>query len=172
MAQQTRRSEWVVTAIYSLLLGLVCGIGSNCFTPRQWALQRSSNALYALLMQARYQALTVILTLNTNKVYVGTVVATFDPARAPEFVTLLPILSGYRDAEGQLNLTTDYDSLYSQLRHGRASQLELATGYLSQFEVTIRAAEIVTAARFSPTIYTEFNPDWKQRIAERNQQLR
>jgi hypothetical protein len=28
---------------------------------------------------------------------------------------------------------------------------------------------IVTAALFSPAIYAEFNPDWKQRIAEQNQ---
>jgi hypothetical protein len=53
-----------------------------------------------------------------------------------------------------------------------ASQLSLAADYLSQFEVAIRATEIITAARFSPTIYTEFNPDWKQRMAERNQQPR
>lgn len=170
IAQQTRRSEWVLTAIYSLLLGFICGVVSNFFTPRRWALRRSVNALFALLVQARYQDLAVALTLDTNKVYVGVVVANFDPAKETEFVTLLPILSGHRDAEGRVNLTTDYESLYSQLEHGRATQLGLATEYLSQFELTIRSADIVTAARFSPTVFSEFNPNWKQRIAERGAQ--
>jgi hypothetical protein len=170
LAQQTRRSEWVVTSIYSLLIGLLSGVALNLFTPRGWALQRSSNSPYALLIQVQYQQLTVMLTLNTGKVYIGTVVAVTDPAREPQFVSLLPILSGYRDTEGRLNLTTDYDSLYSQLEHGRASQLGLAADFMSEFKMTIRAADIVTTARFSLTIYNEFNPGWKQRIAERNRQ--
>jgi hypothetical protein len=35
--------------------------------------------------------------------------------------------------------------------------------------VIIRADEIVTAALFSAAIYAEFNPNWKQRIAQQNQ---
>src|SRR5882724_7341599 len=39
LPELTRRVEWVVTAIYSLLLGAVCGPVSNVFTPRRWAQQ-------------------------------------------------------------------------------------------------------------------------------------
>jgi hypothetical protein len=37
---QTRRAEWVVTAVYSLVLGIVSGALLNVFTPRRWALER------------------------------------------------------------------------------------------------------------------------------------
>jgi len=84
-------------------------------------------------------------------------------------VPLLPMLSGQRDPEGRLNLTTDYEGIYSTLKHGRAMQLGLPADWLSQFELAIRADQIVTAALFSPTIYAEFNPDWKERINRRSQ---
>jgi hypothetical protein len=95
-------------------------------------------------------------------VYIGLVIETLEPTREPVAVVMLPIFSGNRDAEGRLNLTTDYEMLYSSLRHGRAVQLGLPADWPSQFELTIRADEIVTAALFSAAIYAEFNPGWKQ----------
>jgi hypothetical protein len=169
LAELTRRAEWVVTAIYSLLLGAACGPVSNVFTPRRWAQQRSISALYMFLLQSRQESFPVSLTLKTSKVYIGHVVATLDPIREPVVVPFLPILSGHRDPEGRLNLTTDYEAVYSTLEHGRAMQLGLPADWPSQFALAIRADEIVTAARFSPAIYAEFNPDWKQRIAQQNQ---
>jgi hypothetical protein len=41
---------------------------------------------------------------------------------------------------------------------------------MSQFQLTIRAEEIVTATVFSPAVYADFNPDWKQRIAQRSRE--
>jgi hypothetical protein len=166
LPERTRRLEWTVTAIYSLLVGAVCGPVSNVFTPRRWASQRSIGALYRFLMQASWNGLTVSLTLNTGKVYVGLIVASLDVLGEPVVVPLLPILSGYRDTEGRLNLTTDYGTVYSNLKHGRAAQLGLPTDWLSQFALSIRADEIITVALFSPTIYAEFNPDWKQQISQ------
>ena len=117
-------------------------------------------------MQARWKALPVSLTLTTGKVYVGFIVATLDPLREPVVVQLLPMLSGHRDTEGRLNLTTDYEAVYSALEHGRAAQLGLPAHWLAQFALSIRADEIVTAALFSLAIYAEFNPDWKQQITQ------
>jgi hypothetical protein len=97
-------------------------------------------------------------------VYIGVLVEALDPIREPAAVMMLPIFSGNRDAEGRLNLTTDYESLYATLSHGRAAQLGLPADWSSQFELTIRADDIVTAAPFSAAIYGEFNPDWKERI--------
>jgi hypothetical protein len=166
LAERTRRLEWIVTAIYSLLFGAVSGPVSNVFTPRHWALQRSISAFYRFLLQAQRKYLAVSLTLNTGKVYIGLIVTPFDPLREPVVVPLLPVLSGYRDTEGRLNLTTDYGTVYSNLRHGRAAQLGLPTDWLSQFALCIRADEIITAALFSPAIYAEFNPDWKQQFSQ------
>jgi hypothetical protein len=71
LAGQTRRLEWVVTTIYSLLLGTVCSVMLNRFTPRQWALQRSVGPFYSFLLKVQQEAIPVSLTLNTGKVYIG-----------------------------------------------------------------------------------------------------
>jgi hypothetical protein len=162
LAGQTRRIEWVVTTIYSLVLGAICSAILNRFTPRRWALQRSVSAFYTFFLKAQQGGTPVSLTLDTGKVYIGLVIETLDPTREPVAVVLLPIFSGNRDAQGRLNLTTDYGTLYSSLRRGRAAQLGLSADWLLQFELTIRADEIVTAALFSAPIYAEFNPGWKQ----------
>jgi hypothetical protein len=47
-------------------------------------------------------------------------------------------------------------------------QLGLPADWESQIKLQIRADEIVTAVPFSTAIYGEFNPDWKQRIAQQN----
>ena len=170
VAGQTRRLEWVVTTIYSLMLGTVCSAMLNRFTPRQWALQRKVSSFYSFLLEAHKQAIPVSLTINSGKVYIGLVVEALDPSREPLAITLLPMFSGNRDAEGRLNLTTDYEALYSTLRRGRAAQLGLSADWLSVFELAIRVDDIVTASPFSAAIYSEFNPDWKERITRHNQQ--
>ena len=164
---QTRRVGWVITAIYSLLLGTGCGVTANMFTPRRWALRRSTSAFEGLLMRAYFKGFPVSITLRSGKVYVGSVATIPDPARDSVAVTLLPILSGNRDADGRLTLITDYETVYANLRAGRAMQLGLPADWEeSQFELLVRADEIVIAARFSPVIYAEFNPGWRQQIAQ------
>ena len=163
---QERRAEWVVTAIYSLLLGIACGVLSNLFTPLHWALRRSYSAFDAFLLRAHKNAFPVSLTLKTGKVYIGLVSVRPAPTREPDAVTLLPLFSGNRDAAGRITLTTDYDAVCDPLKAGRALQLDLPTDWKSQLRLLIRADEIVTAAPFSPEIYTEFNPDWKQQITQ------
>jgi hypothetical protein len=167
---QTRRAEWVITSAYSLLLGAGCGVIANLFTPRQWALRRSVNAFDRLLLQAYFKGFLVSLTLRTSTVYVGVVATLPDPTRESVIVTLLTMLSGNRDAEGRVTLTTDYERVYSTLKAGRAKQLCLPADWESRFKLLIRADEIVTAALFLPEVYTEFNPDWKQQITQPSQE--
>lgn len=169
LAGQTRRLEWVVTTIYSLLLCAVCSTTLNRFTPRQWALRRSVSSFYSFLLEAQRKSILVSLTLSSGKVYTGLIVEDLDPFREPVAVTLVPMFSGHRDAEGRLNLTTDYESLYASLNRGRAAQLGLPADWSSQFELAIRVDDIVTASPFSAAIYSEFNPDWKERINRHNQ---
>jgi hypothetical protein len=167
-ADQIRRAQWVITAGYSLVLAIMFAGLFNILTPRRWALYRSAGALDKLLMEAQRQDLPVSLTLTSEKVYIGVVIATPDPNVTPSVVTILPMFSGHRDELGRLGLTTDYETLYTSLHRGRATQLGLPDQWLSQFRLTIPAESIVTAALFSPAVYAEFNPLWKQQIAERN----
>ena len=112
------------------------------------------------------EEIPVSLTLKTGKVYIGLVAMCPNPSREPVAVTLLPMLSGNRDADGRLTLTTDYDAVYSTLRAGRAMQLGLSADWESQIKLQIRADEIVTVALFSTAIFAEFNPEWQQHIVE------
>src|SRR5690242_7401062 len=66
--------------------------------------------------------------------------------------SLVPMLSGFRDSEGQMTLTTDYETVYSNLRLGRAAQLGLPADWMSQFQLPIRTDEVVTATIFSPIV--------------------
>jgi hypothetical protein len=166
--EQTRRAEWVITAVYSLILGILSGALLNIFTPRRWALLRSVGAFDALFLRAQADDLPVQLTLSSGKVYIGIVVSTADPMREPVVVSIIPMFSGFRDPEGRMTLTTDYDTVYSNLKMGRAAQLGLPAHWLSEFELIVRADEIVTATLFSPMVYADFNPDWKQRIARQS----
>jgi hypothetical protein len=159
---QTRRAEWVVTAVYSLLLGASCGVLANTFTPLAWSLRRSVRGFDQLLLRAYLEGFPVSLTLRTSKVYIGLVGAIPNPTRESVVVTLSPILSGNRDAEGRLTITTDYEAVYSTLSAGRAAQSGLPADCQSPLELLIRADEIVTATRFSAAIYREFNPGWNQ----------
>jgi hypothetical protein len=165
---RTRRAEWVVTSFYSLLLGTVCGLAANLFTPRRWSAQRGSSELDRLLLHANWDGYPITLTLNTGKIYVGLVVEAPNPLREPAAVALLPLLSGHRDDEGRMQLTTDYEEVYARLRSGKAAELGLRADWKSQFRLVVRADEIVTATRFSRNLYGEFNPDWQQKFPQQS----
>ncbi len=159
------RAEWVVTAVYSLAIGPVAAWVLNLFTSRWWALESSLAGLDRLLLQAQLADMPVCLTLTTGKVYIGPVVSITDPNGMP-MVTLLPVYSGYRDAEGRMILTTDYDRVYADLERGGAAQLDLPTDWQSRFQLAIQAEMIVTAALFSPSVYAKFNPGWREQLAQ------
>lgn len=169
-AELRSRAEWVVTAVYSLAIGPVAAWVLNLFTPRWWALERSLSGLDRLLLQAQLADMPVCLTLTTGKVYIGPVVSITDPNGMP-MVTLLPVFSGYRDAEGRMTLTTDYDRVYADLERGGAAQLDLPTDWQSRFQLAIQAQTIVTAALFSPSVYAKFTPDWREQMARTHRKL-
>jgi hypothetical protein len=164
-AEQTRRAEWVVTAGYSLLVGILAAGVLNLFTSRSKALQRSLGPLDRLLFEAQLADLPVNVTLKNGKTYIGLVQATPDPGSSPNAVSLLPMFSGSRDANGRMVLTTDYETLYQRLVLGRAVELGLPDDWFSHFRLMIPAESILTASLFSPAIYAEFNPLWRERIA-------
>jgi hypothetical protein len=168
-AEAMRRAEWVISAMYSLVLAPVCAGLLNLIASRSAALQKSVSGLDKLLLQAQQHSLPISFTLNSGKVYIGLVVDTPNPSSETEVVTILPILSGYRNETGRMQLTTDYETLYSALRDGRAKALGLGEDWLTQFRLTISTDSIVTAALFSPTVYAEFNPGWKRSLAKAHQ---
>lgn len=164
-ADQQHRAEWVVTAIYSLVIGPLCALLFNLITPRRWAARRSVGPLDRMFMAAQESRAPVLLTLSTGKVYIGLVVSITDPAFDPPVMSILPMFSGYRDDLGRMALTTDYESVYASLTTPNGH----AATNLTQFYLIIRTDNIVTANQFSPALYAQFHPGWRQKIAQRNQ---
>lgn len=164
-----RQVELVITAGYSLALGPLLAVILNLFTPKHWSLRLSFSALDDLLYRAQQADMPVCITLDTGKVYVGLVVSITDPDRQPASITLFPMFSGSRDDQGRLQLTTDYERVYKTLNSEpkKLGQLGLLDAWEENFEVVLRAASIVTATMFSPSLYAEFNPGWRKSIGSR-----
>jgi hypothetical protein len=167
-AEQTRRAQWVVTAGYSLLLGVLAAWVLNIFTSTIKIQRASLGPLDRLLFDAQLVDLPVNLTLKSGKTYIGLVQSTPDPVSETPAVTLLPMLSGHRDERGRLAVTTDYQTLYQTLNSGRATQLGLPEDWFSHFKLVIPAESILTASLFDTVVYAEFNPQWRQRILDQD----
>lgn len=82
---------------------------------------------------------------------------------------MVPMMSGHRDADGRLKITTEYETIYDKLRAGHAAEFNLSEKWSEQFELVIRADSIVTATPFSTAVYSAFNPNWKEKIARQDQ---
>lgn len=156
------RAEWVVTALYSLIIGPLCACLLNVVTPRQWAARRSVGPLDRLLLRTQEERAPALLTLNTGKVYIGLVQSITDPEFEPPVITILPMFSGFRDDLGRMVLTTDYEAVYASLM-GSARTVP----NLTQFYLVVRA-DSVSANQFSPALYAKFHPGWRQKIEQRN----
>ena len=69
--------------------------------------------LEGFLLNAADREISIALTMDDGKVYVGYVVAGFDPAIGRKCILLLPLMSGYRDQQThKVNFTTFYTELY------------------------------------------------------------
>jgi len=120
------------------------------------AISERHDYLEMLLHHAAKQNRQVALTLERGKVYVGFVVALFDPSYDRRFVTILPTLSGYRNSEThELRFTTDYTAVYQQLIADE--QERIVTG-VEDFEVVLPVSKVISAANFDPTLFGRFNP--------------
>ena len=81
------------------------------------AIERVGTPLDKLLFDALEQRTTLLFTLDNAKCYVGYAKSTPEP-RQTKVLSILPILSGYRDAEQRLELTTSYAALADQVTDG------------------------------------------------------
>jgi hypothetical protein len=159
----------VVAAAYASLLGGPLAGVLNLIQSRERALQQGLNALDAQLRRAQLADMPVSLTLTNGKVYIGLVVKITDPDRPPASIVLFPMLSGHRGGDGRLRITTDYEKVYDPLDRtpGKPEALGLPTVWESNFYLVLRADQIVTASMFSPAVFSEFNPGWRESIDAR-----
>jgi hypothetical protein len=108
------------TAALALLLGATSWRLLNRRLSSEIEVDRSirekGDPLEVLLKDAMRDARPVLLTIKSGKVYVGQVIANFNPAHDVQSVKLLPIFSGYRDPKNQeVTFTTDYTGLLTEI---------------------------------------------------------
>ena len=164
------QTHLVIAAIFSLPLGVALALLLNAFLPQRWAITRGLSNFDRLLHDAQQRDMPISVTLTNGKVYVGLVVRITDPDQPPPSIVLFPMLSGHRDAAGRLTITTDYETVYDTLDESsqKPEELGLPEVWEPNFYLVLRADQIVSATPFSPAVYSEFNPGWRETIETRD----
>lgn len=109
-----------------------------------------SNACESMLFNSINDYQPLLFTLDSDKVYVG-FVSDFDPIDGKiEFVTILPLLSGYRDERKSLQFTTNYYEHY-QIHIGEKAEspdepeMQLL---LEKFRIIVPFSEVISVSGF------------------------
>ena len=141
-------------------LALAGALLSNRVTDRASAAKREArrngNRIAWLLFDSLARNRMVEVTLKSNKSYVGYVrdsgVTTH---RTDPNITLIPMISGYRDPETrELRLTTSYGERIAEFLSKGNRQKSLWK--FEDFQVALPFSEIVSARLFDPEVYSLF----------------
>ncbi|MEJ7605331.1 MAG: hypothetical protein WKF37_03475 [Bryobacteraceae bacterium] len=113
------------------------------------------NHLLILLHSAAREERAVSLTLDNKKVYIGLITDAPTLEAHETFLTIYPILSGYRDDRMNLILTVDYSHVY--LQHVLDP---------TEFPVTMPISSIRMAGYFDQAIHSSFTVQAGPAVAE------
>jgi len=144
-----------LVALYALILG------SFLWIPFQWLPLRVKHFLYdrairnnefeSLIASAARRFIPISVTMESNKVYVGFLKETPDPRHQREFLTLLPLMSGYREVvTGKVRFTTFYDTIYDNLHKISATLTP------DDFTFVLPTDKINSLNMFDVAVYEEF----------------
>jgi hypothetical protein len=104
--------------------------------------------------KALYRGKLLLVTLKSEKVYVGFVtytVFTTHPGFPIRCIRILPFVSGYRDDKKRVEFTTFYEEATASAKNHEDEALPNLTE--EDFEITIPIDDIVSATLFSPKVY-------------------
>ena len=97
----------------------------------------------------------MLVTLSSGKVYVGWAVKAPHPKSARRFLTLLPLLSGFRaPTQQRVEFTTNYWKILDSIENG--SDPEICYMRTSDLEVVIPTEQIISAHLFDLAVYDKF----------------
>lgn len=107
-------------AMLAFFLGATIWYPLNWFADDETAIDRvilrRQDSLELLLRTAMGEGKLVSLSVKNGKVYVGYVISTINPAFPMETLSLIPMMSGYRDEDTKkLVLTTQYTDAFAQI---------------------------------------------------------
>jgi hypothetical protein len=122
----------------------------------QKTIENGNDFLEMMLADAQRDLKLVSVVLKSRKVYIGFVTASFDPVNDRDYIQLLPLQSGYRDAGTlQLKITTDYSQVYNRIV---TKELESTSININDMRVVIPVSEIMSINLFDQEAYDLFNP--------------
>lgn len=153
-------ADLAITCFLAMLAGSPLAWLLNLVFWRSYWLRRAiqKDDLESFLLDAAEREISIVVTMDDRKVYVGYVVEGFDPAVGRKCIELLPLMSGYRDQEKhKINFTTFYTQLYGQ-GGDRTAPLPAPLEHLKaeDFITLLPADRIVSYRLFDALAYSEF----------------
>jgi hypothetical protein len=116
-----------------------------------------NDRLEMILERALCETKKVMIDLKGGKTYIGLVVSPCNPEYDRKYISLLPLLSGYRNKDThELCLTTDYTSVYNIILE-QGLDADNNRKRVDNFEIVILASEILAVHIFDDDAYRFFH---------------
>lgn len=156
-----KKVDYFWTIIFSCFISLLLVSISNTYLLWKfekfqligWAVNKNGDEIEKLFKQSVDEALFIQVTLKNDKVYIGYSEIIPIPQKT-NYLTLTPILSGYRDDKKQLHITTDYFKVVDEFLQGLDNE---ETKVTLNTDVIIKQDEILTAGIYEQHIFDKFN---------------
>ena len=113
------------------------------------AIEKTGNSMQLDLLKSYATQQLLMITLRNGKVYVGIATELNEPD-GQSYIRILPFYSGYRTESLDVQLTTDYLSVYESIREA-GSQEDVNT------EMVICEEDIITTTFYEQEIFNRFN---------------
>lgn len=155
--------DYLWTIVFSCLTSIILVVSTNVYLLWRfrkfqligWAVDKNGDELEKLFKKSVDEASFIQVTLKNDKVYIGYSEIIPIPQKT-NYLTLTPILSGYRDDKKQLHITTDYFSVIDDFLKGLDNKETLIT---LNTDVIIKQDEILTAGIYEQAIFDKFNTE-------------
>jgi len=156
-------ADLAITCFLTMLAGWPLAKLLNLAFRKKFWLRRAikEDDLEGFLLDAADREFPIAVTMDDRKVYVGYLVAGFDPAIGRKCILLLPLMSGYRHQEThKVNFTTFYTELYGvedvAANQNRALPAPLGHLRAEDFITVLPADRIASCRLFDARAYLEF----------------
>lgn len=156
-----KKVDYLWTIVFSCLLSIIAVLLTNLYLLWKfkkfqligWAVDKNGDEIEKLFKQSAEEALFIQITLKNDKVYIGYSEIIPIPQKT-NYLTLTPILSGYRDERKQLHITTDYFKVVDEFLEKLDNEEQSVT---LNTDVIIKQDEILTASIYEQDIFDKFN---------------
>lgn len=114
-----------------------------------------------LIVTAATRPMPLAITIESRKIYVGFVLETSSPRFSRKAITILPLMSGYRDEGSRVTFTTFYQPIYDVVKDDTHHLRHLS---IDDFRVVLPVDRIITSNLFDLEAYEEFQRQSKAKL--------